>query len=233
MNISFLLDAIVALLLFLTIGYCWRLSRKISALRAGKKDLDAFVQEFNQSIIRAEKNVAQLKELSQNADVTLAKHIDKARFLSNDLSFLMGRAETIADALEQQVQYTRTKQNAGAGFVQQSNNATSNQAPRPQAEGKRVSPAMPSSSGWQVLDQPQVPPKTLSSPEVSLSKRKALEEVLEQIASRKAKRDQIFSEPEQPASQATQQAPAKKAGATDLENVFDKRRLSESMKITQ
>lgn len=100
-------ESFIALLLVVTIGYCWRLSKRITLLHKSRQELNKFIQDFNTAIARAEHNIEELKVLGKEADVSLASHIEQAKYLTNDLSFLMEKGETVADNLEQQLEVAR------------------------------------------------------------------------------------------------------------------------------
>ncbi len=103
-----LLDLVMIGLLSATVGYCIALSRKINQLRANKKELGDFIGEFHTAITQAEENIGQLKMLGAQTDAKLRHHIEKARLLSNDLSFLTDRGEGVASALENHIRSSRT-----------------------------------------------------------------------------------------------------------------------------
>ncbi len=97
---SLVLDVVIALLLFVTIVYCWRLSRKLALLHQGKEEMRDFINDFNSAISRADESIAQLKLLSAETDGQLKEDIQKARFLANDLAFLVEKGDNMADELE-------------------------------------------------------------------------------------------------------------------------------------
>jgi seryl-tRNA synthetase len=169
-----ILDSLVAFLLFVTILYCWRLSRKISALNSNRKELQSIIAEFDKAIIRAEKGVTTLKNLSQEADDQLQKHIEKARFLTNDLAFLTHKADNIAETLEVQIR-SQGISSSKIRFTGKPQHTTEKRSIPATIENPG---SLHKNLGWKnVNDSPQndMPP----------SKRKVLEDVLEQIAARK------------------------------------------------
>lgn len=101
-------EGIIAVLLLLTIGFSWKLSKRITVLHKSRQELNKFIGDFNIAIARAENNIAELRELEQKADTTLASHIEQAKYLAQDLNFLAERGETIADNLEQQIEIARS-----------------------------------------------------------------------------------------------------------------------------
>jgi len=227
MNIDSLLDYVIASLLVMTVLYCWKLSRKIALLHASKHELNQFIEDFNQAIERAEHNIVQLKEAGEEADLHLKDHVNKARFLANDLSFLMEKGENTADRLEHLIELSkehlrpekaiRTMGWRGKSPTSQMppspmpsaparhNSAKtdtitadiqngpdkiteSNQKPLVQATRAATPPAAPTRSSSPAIAQ-KIPPQQAASStpsQMPASKRQALDDVLAQIAQRKA-----------------------------------------------
>lgn len=113
------LNAAIAALLLVTIGYCWRLNTRINQLRQGRHEMNQFLTDFNSSIQRAEWNIHELKQTSQITDETLRAQLDKGRLLANDLTFLIERADNVADVLEQYIKHTRNLQRSLQEEMQQ------------------------------------------------------------------------------------------------------------------
>jgi len=97
------LNIIVSILLTIIIVLFIIFSRKISAFNSSKKELAKFLMDFQSSINRAESNINELKEMGTKVDENLKSQIKKARFLANDLSFLTERGEAVADNLDNKV----------------------------------------------------------------------------------------------------------------------------------
>ncbi|MCD6036109.1 MAG: hypothetical protein K0R63_1850 [Rickettsiales bacterium] len=93
------LDGLVSLLLLVTIVYALRLNRKIEHLQKGKEEFLAMVRQFDGAAMRAEKSIAQLKQLSQKANGELEGQMKAAASRVADLEYLIGRAETSGQAL--------------------------------------------------------------------------------------------------------------------------------------
>ncbi len=95
-----LLDIIVAALLGATIFFSWRLSRNIRTIRQSRSDLSIFLNDFNDAITRAELCIIRLREMDNEVGREIRSNIDKARFLSNDLAFLIQKGAEVADSIE-------------------------------------------------------------------------------------------------------------------------------------
>lgn len=220
MMMGYILEVVIAVLLAVTISYCWKLSRKISALQEGKKELGRFIEDFNSSIKRAEQNINQIREVSTETDKKLVEHIQKARFLANDLSFLMDKGENVAETLEH---FINTSRSINKTILSSTKFPTGQSAARPEPKISKPGMMLPPERGEQQQQSRPVPEQSMTP-----SKKYALDNVLAQIAARKAHANSP-STPNKPSAQK----PADKPKITGIEEVFDRQRLAESLKATQ
>jgi hypothetical protein len=95
--ISILLEIMLASLLAACLFYCWRLDRKLSALRNGQDGIRAAAQELNESVRRAEVAVRALKTTAGEAGRDLQARIDMAQQVSDRLGLGAGRVRSSAD----------------------------------------------------------------------------------------------------------------------------------------
>ncbi|TVR83000.1 MAG: hypothetical protein EA405_05460 [Rhodospirillales bacterium] len=102
-----LLDAFLAILLAVTIGYAVVLNRRLAAIRGGS-ELDRHATGFHDAVTRAEDSVARLKAKADD----LQQRLDKADALREDLALLVERGERVADGLEATVRLARNQQDA-------------------------------------------------------------------------------------------------------------------------
>ena len=99
MQIAFILDIIVALLLVLTITYAVRLNQRLSQLRSDKNELLELAQTFADATVRAETSINQLKVSSE----ALQDDLSKAEALRDDLAYLVERGGRTADQMAESV----------------------------------------------------------------------------------------------------------------------------------
>jgi hypothetical protein len=100
MMLSLFGDAVVALLLIATISYAAVLNQRLSVLRNDRVKLEELVNGLTAAAQRAESGIAGLKEASEDHGQRLAKKIDDARALRDDLTYLVERGGNLADRLE-------------------------------------------------------------------------------------------------------------------------------------
>lgn len=102
------LDILVSLLLIATIGYAVRLNSRLSALRKNRDDLAKTIINFNEATVRAESSIPKLRKAADEAGQTLQDRVEKAQSLRDDLAFMIERADTMANRLENAVRSART-----------------------------------------------------------------------------------------------------------------------------
>lgn len=103
MDLSFVLDILVAALLVITIGFAAVLNRRLGKLRGDRDELEKATAGFGQATAHAEVSIGKLKI---STDI-LQEKINKAQSLCDDLVYLIDRAGTAADRVESEVRATR------------------------------------------------------------------------------------------------------------------------------
>lgn len=99
-HVSFVLEVFGAGLLLVMIIYAVQLNRRLSRLQADKAYLQKMIMSFNQATERAEASVNRLRAAAMEASDSLQSNTRLAKELRSDLSFLIDRAEGMADRLE-------------------------------------------------------------------------------------------------------------------------------------
>lgn len=100
-------DCIIAIMLMVNIVYAWQLNRKIVDIRNSKIEFSSMIKKLDESILRSEYSIDELKNLTHKTITGLNSQIDKAKFLSDDLAFLTDRASLLADKLDQDISIAR------------------------------------------------------------------------------------------------------------------------------
>ena len=86
MPTGLVIDLMLMVLLAVAIGYCWRLDRKLVALRSGADQFRDAARELAETVRQAETAVSGLRQSSKEAGETLQLRIDQARRLSQELA---------------------------------------------------------------------------------------------------------------------------------------------------
>jgi hypothetical protein len=102
-----LLEAALVLLLGATLFHALRLERALGVLKRDRAVLEALVAGFNDSTRQAEVGVERLRSASEGAGRQIARQIEQAQRLRDDLSFLVERGEKLAERLEGSVRSAR------------------------------------------------------------------------------------------------------------------------------
>ncbi|SMF67994.1 hypothetical protein SAMN06265365_12425 [Tistlia consotensis] len=107
MDLGVLADAVLALLLIVTIAYAVILNRKLAALRDTKDQMAGLLAEFARTTAQAEAGVKELRDRAAASGDGLSAivaeagaKLEKAGGLKEDLAFLIEKGEALADRLE-------------------------------------------------------------------------------------------------------------------------------------
>lgn len=102
-SLEWVLELVLIALLLATMFHALRLERALGVLKRDRAALEGLVQGFNASTQAAEQGIERLKQAADGAGRHIARQVAAAATLKDDLTFLSGRGETLADRLEQLV----------------------------------------------------------------------------------------------------------------------------------
>jgi hypothetical protein len=106
MPIGLIIEALVAVLLVITIAYCWILNRRLQRLRADEQTLRATISELMTATEIAERAILGLKTTAAEADKSLGNRLKESETMSNTLADQIREGDKV---------FTRISQIAGAG----------------------------------------------------------------------------------------------------------------------
>lgn len=106
-GMQWLLDLGLAGLLAATLFHAVRLERALGVLKRDRASLDELVEGFKASTRQAESSVTRLQAASDGAGRQIARQMEAASTLKDDLSFLTERGERLADRLDGLVRAAR------------------------------------------------------------------------------------------------------------------------------
>jgi hypothetical protein len=106
-NMEWVLEIVLMALLGATLFYSVRLERALGVLKRDRTALEALVSGFNASTRQAEAGVERLRAAADGAGRQLARQIDAAVGLKDDLTLLSQRGERLADQLDDRVRAVR------------------------------------------------------------------------------------------------------------------------------
>jgi hypothetical protein len=104
---EWLLEIVLVVLLAATLFHALRLERALGVLKRDRAALEELANGFNKSTRAAEQGIERLRGAADGAGRQLARHIDTAQRLREDLQFLTERSDRLADRLEQLVRSGR------------------------------------------------------------------------------------------------------------------------------
>ena len=100
MEISLVLDVLIAVLLITTIGYAVSLNKKLGDLRRDKSEMEDLARRFGEATARADESVKRLRTNTDEVAEALKEGLDKAEALREDLNYMIERGLEVADALK-------------------------------------------------------------------------------------------------------------------------------------
>ena len=89
-----------------------RLIKHLAGLRQGRNDMEQFVHEFNSTVIRAENGIKGLRQAARDSGDDLEKLVAKAAMIRDELHFIVGSADLVAERLSQSATHGRSEPTA-------------------------------------------------------------------------------------------------------------------------
>jgi len=126
--LGMIIEGLVAVLLLITIAYCWTLNRRLQRLRADEEVLRATISELMTATEIAERAILGLKTTAAEADKTLGHRLKQAETMSHTLAGQLGEGEKV---------FTKISQIADAA-----RSAASHREPAPRAEAYAQQPSL-------------------------------------------------------------------------------------------
>ena len=99
-NLTFVVEVTLEILLAATLCYCIVLERRLSAVKKGQEGLSRTIGELNMAIAGAGASLRALKGAANEAAQTLDERLKRARLHIDELSVLTASGERIADRME-------------------------------------------------------------------------------------------------------------------------------------
>ena len=84
-DFGLIIEIALAVLLILTIVYCWRLDQRLNRLRRGNDGMIEAARELAETLAQAEAAVQGLRKTATETGKELQSRIDEARALGNSL----------------------------------------------------------------------------------------------------------------------------------------------------
>jgi hypothetical protein len=104
MSISLGIEMLLCVLLVATLGFCFVLERKLSAMRKGQDGLKLLIAELNGAIGAAGTSMRLLKSAASGAVEELDDKVNRARAAIDELSVLTASGDRIATRIERSLE---------------------------------------------------------------------------------------------------------------------------------
>jgi hypothetical protein len=109
-SFGLMIEILVAILLMLTIGYCYQLNRRLERLRADEQTLKGTIGELITATEMAERAVAELKRAAQENDATLGERVRAAERCCIELDRQVSAGDIVLTRLSRVVVAARSLQ---------------------------------------------------------------------------------------------------------------------------
>lgn len=106
-GMQWVLELALVGLLGATLFHALRLERALGVIKRDRSDLEALVRSFNDSTRQAENGIERLRGAAEGAGRHIARQIEAAANLKDDLGQLIERGEHVADRLDGLVRASR------------------------------------------------------------------------------------------------------------------------------
>lgn len=139
-----IIELLVAVLLLVTIAYCWILNNRLQRLRADEETLRATISELMTATEIAERAILGLKSTATEADKTLGSRLNEAEKMSRELAEQVDEGEKIFNKISQIAEAARggAAQRAAAPRREMRQDMEQDYAPQPQAQAPVQAPAV-------------------------------------------------------------------------------------------
>jgi hypothetical protein len=112
LNLGFIVESLVAVLLMVTIGYCLVLNRRLRRFKADEQSLRATISELIAASEIAERAIERLKVTVHECDDQLCRQLGDAERLSEELRAHVNDGSEVLDRLSRIVAATRPAKSA-------------------------------------------------------------------------------------------------------------------------
>lgn len=106
--LGMIIEGLVAVLLLITICYCWVLNRRLQRLRADEQVLRATISELMTATEIAERAILGLKTTAADVDKTLGSRLKQAETMSQKLVEHVGEGEKVFTRITQIAEAARS-----------------------------------------------------------------------------------------------------------------------------
>ncbi|MGK0265917.1 MAG: hypothetical protein ACI82N_000159 [Maricaulis sp.] len=103
-------EALVAALLLVAVVMCWRVDRRLNALKRGQDGVREAVIALNEATDRARASLGALERATTESGDVLEGRVREARVLAEELRLMTGHADRSAEAISRRPQRRRASE---------------------------------------------------------------------------------------------------------------------------
>jgi len=107
-----ILESLVAILLLVTVVYCYVLNGRLANLRNSQDEMRQLLDDFAVAMAKAETSVGELRQASNEIGADLQERVVEARSLSDELKVMVQSGDDLANRLEEGLIGRRTETRA-------------------------------------------------------------------------------------------------------------------------
>jgi hypothetical protein len=133
--LGMMIEGLVAILLLVTIGYCFTLNRRLQRLRADEEMLRATISELMTATEIAERAILGLKATAVEADQTLGARLQAAEQMSAALGAQVGEGEKVFTRISQIAEAARNATAERAAYQDTAQSGHAHREPAPYTQG--------------------------------------------------------------------------------------------------
>jgi hypothetical protein len=100
MNLELWLEGLVAILLAITVVYCFILNRRLGALRGAQEEMMQLTADFSEAMRKAQGGISDLRRAGDDIGQDLQNSVNEARGLCDDLRVMTQSGEDLANRLD-------------------------------------------------------------------------------------------------------------------------------------
>ena len=108
-----ILESLVAVLLLVTVAYCYVLNGRLANLRNSQDEMKQLLDDFAVAMAKAETSVSELRQASGEIGADLQERVVDARSLSDELKVMVQSGDDLANRLEEGLVGRRTEVRGG------------------------------------------------------------------------------------------------------------------------
>jgi hypothetical protein len=104
---SFLIDALLVVMLLFTSGFLFLVNKRLKVLRSGQQEINALMSEYSRTIDETEASTRRLVESATQISVKLADDLDRSKVVAEDVRVLLESATRAGERLEDSIRHAR------------------------------------------------------------------------------------------------------------------------------